>query len=509
MPSPSYLLPLDSSVDVPHKLRAALEDLESQFDLPTDKLNEITDEMLRSFAQGLSELPNDETKDTFMPMIPSYLQNIPHGKETGTYLALDLGGTNLRVCEVTLLGNSKWTMKQQKYKVSEALKVGEASALFDYIAGSVDHFLTEIGTSATEDEKLHLGFTFSFPVLQTALAAGTLINWTKGFECKNAVGKDVVQLLQDALDRKHIHVRTSALVNDTCGTLMAAAYERGDCLCGGIFGTGTNGAYVEQLDKLTKMGFQSDELEKNKKAGLDKMVVNTEWGAFDNERKVLPFTIFDSRVDRISINPRKQAYEKMISGMYLGEVTRNVLLHLVDSQVLFQGYSSKALNAHYGLDTAIMSALEAPSVPNSPQSGDGVSAIRTVLSSELDLAASLLSDADCIAAARVSEIVGTRGCRLAACAIAATVRQTGGDKPDWKPAKEGGKLVFGLDGSLVEFYPRFEQRVRDALKELLGEEVEQRVAIVMAKDGSGVGAALCAQAAQAMEQKGAATVEAK
>ncbi|GAA5850645.1 hypothetical protein JCM8547_001943 [Rhodosporidiobolus lusitaniae] len=501
MPSPHYLLPAQQLDEAP--LQAALEEIEQQFDLSTDRLKTIVDEMIRSFEQGLSELPTDETRDTFMPMIPSYLQHVPHGKEKGTFLALDLGGTNLRVCEVTLLGDSKWTMKQQKYKVSDALKVGEVTALFDYIAGSVDHFLTEIGTTATEDEKLHLGFTFSFPVLQTALAAGTLINWTKGFECKNAIGKDVVQLLQDALDRKHIHVRTSALVNDTCGTLMAAAYERGDCLCGGIFGTGTNGAYVEQIDKLTKMGYQSDELAKNKEAGLDKMVVNTEWGAFDNERKVLPFTIFDSRVDRISINPRKQAFEKMVSGMYLGEVTRNVLLHLVDAQLLFKGYSSKALNAHYGLDTAIMSALEAPFVPNSPQSGDSISAIRSVLSSELSLATSLLSDSSCLAAARVSEIVGTRGCRLAACAIAATVRQTGGDAKEWD---EGKKIVFGLDGSLVEFYPRFEQRTRDALREILGEEVEKRVAIELAKDGSGVGAALCAQAAQAMEEAGAKTV---
>ena len=36
----------------------------------------------------------------------------------------------------------------------------------------------------------------------------------------------------------------------------------------------------------------------------------------------------------------------------LGEVTRNVILHLVDLQVIFRGHSSKALNAHYGLDTA-------------------------------------------------------------------------------------------------------------------------------------------------------------
>ncbi|GAA6028139.1 hypothetical protein JCM8097_006875, partial [Rhodosporidiobolus ruineniae] len=147
-----------------------------------------------------------------------------------------------------------------------------------------------------------------------------------------------------------------------------------------------------------------------------------------------------------------------------------------------------------------MSALEAPFVPNSPASSDALSSIRTVLSTELNLATSLLSDADCLAAARVSEVVGTRGCRLAACAIAATVRQTGGDKDASK------SLVFGLDGSLVEFYPRFEQRTRDALREILGDEVQKRVRIELAKDGSGVGAALCAQAAAAMEEKGAATV---
>lgn len=128
-----------------------------------------------------------------------------------------------------------------------------------------------------------------------------------------------------------------------------------------------------------------------------------------------------------------------------------------------------------------MSALEAPSLPNSQESGDAVSHVRDVIHAQLGIAQALIGDADCVAAARVSEIVGTRGCRLSACAIAATVRQTGNDKPD------GDKVIFGLDGSLVEFYPRFEERVREALIEILGEAVEKRVSIVLAKDGSGVG----------------------
>jgi hexokinase len=61
---------------------------------------------------------------------------------------------------------------------------------------------------------LPLAMTFSFPVEQTALDSGVLLTWTKGFAAKNAIGKDVVKLLQDAFDRKHIHVKCVALVND-------------------------------------------------------------------------------------------------------------------------------------------------------------------------------------------------------------------------------------------------------------------------------------------------------
>lgn len=35
-----------------------------------------------------------------------------------------------RVCEVTLNGNQTFSLRQQKYKISETLKTGEAVALF-------------------------------------------------------------------------------------------------------------------------------------------------------------------------------------------------------------------------------------------------------------------------------------------------------------------------------------------------------------------------------------------
>ena len=61
----------------------------------------------------------------------------------------------------------------------------------------------------------------SFPVEQTAIDAGKLLTWTKGFSAKNAIGQDIVRLLQDAFDQKHIHVRCNALVNDVSLTLCS------------------------------------------------------------------------------------------------------------------------------------------------------------------------------------------------------------------------------------------------------------------------------------------------
>jgi hexokinase len=124
----------------------------------------------------------------------------------------------------------------------------------------------------------------SFPVEQTALDKGKLLTWTKGFAAKNAIGHDVVKLLQDALDRKQVHVRCSALVNDTVGTLLSRSYQSGPALIGAIFGTGTNGAYIDKVDTITKLG--EGAITESKKGGKDGgayMVVNTEWGAIDNQ----------------------------------------------------------------------------------------------------------------------------------------------------------------------------------------------------------------------------------
>ncbi|KAK9760317.1 hypothetical protein K7432_015801, partial [Basidiobolus ranarum] len=80
------------------KQTAALRELESQFALPETKLREIIDSFIKAMEEGL------EANGRNLAMIPTFVTGCPTGQEVGSYLALDLGGSNFRVCQVDLEG---------------------------------------------------------------------------------------------------------------------------------------------------------------------------------------------------------------------------------------------------------------------------------------------------------------------------------------------------------------------------------------------------------------------
>lgn len=150
-----YTISFPSSLTTPTmSLPEITKTFEPFFSLSDEHLNRIVERFRTEFTEGLASYGKDTA------MVPSFVTGVPDGSEQGTFLALDLGGTNLRVCEVQLFGSNKFEIKQQKYKVSDELKKGQARVLFDYIADSVDAFLTEIGSRSKGNEPLHLGFTF-------------------------------------------------------------------------------------------------------------------------------------------------------------------------------------------------------------------------------------------------------------------------------------------------------------------------------------------------------------
>ncbi|KAJ1954217.1 hypothetical protein GGI12_005844, partial [Dipsacomyces acuminosporus] len=322
MASPSSSSPYPINGATPEQ-QSAVDALARQFLLTDERLGAIIKEFRRRMEEG------NASDGKVLKMIPSYVTRRPTGKETGSYYAIDLGGTNLRVLRVTLNGDGTVATEHQKFTLTEEAKT---STLFDFIAQSIETFLDERNLRPTgQDPPIHVGFTFSYPVLQTSISSGTLVQWTKGLSAPGCVGRDVVRLMQDALLRLGLRVKIVALVNDTVGTLLSAAYRDPSSQMGIIFGTGSNACYWEALDNVSKW--------KGKNPSSNEMVLNIEWGAFDGDVdsggfSVLPYTPHDIKLDRKSINPRKQPYEKMISGMYLGEIARNIVLWLADQRLI-------------------------------------------------------------------------------------------------------------------------------------------------------------------------------
>lgn len=54
-------------------------------------------------------------------------------------------------------------------------------------------------------------------------------------------------------------------------------------MIGAIFGTGTNGAYIDRVETIEKLGEAAiAEAKKGGPTAGEFMVINTEWGAIDN-----------------------------------------------------------------------------------------------------------------------------------------------------------------------------------------------------------------------------------
>ena len=69
------------------------------------------------------------------------------------------------------------------YNISDNMKHGPVDALYDVMAQRMLEFAEDCGqdvSTAEGGKPPVVGFCFSFPVDQTALDAGSLIQWTKG-----------------------------------------------------------------------------------------------------------------------------------------------------------------------------------------------------------------------------------------------------------------------------------------------------------------------------------------
>ncbi|VDO85495.1 unnamed protein product [Heligmosomoides polygyrus] len=402
-------------------------------------------------------------------MLPTYVRAVPNGEEHGDFLALDLGGTNFRILLIRLNGREA-EMTGKVYSVPESIMHGTGESLFDHVAECLARFMEDQGIPFTR--KLPLGFTFSFPCEQAGLSSAKLIRWTKGFKVSKCEGKDIGRMLKEACGRRtDIDIDVVAILNDTVGTLMACAFKENTCQIGVIIGTGTNACYMEQLDKIPKL---QDEL---KDDGLpDEMIINTEWGAFGDDGALkFIYTKFDREVDKVSLNPGKQIFEKMISGLYLGELVRTVLKSLAQEGLIFGGQTA-ALQEKGRFSTRFISDIENDLI------GDEEKTFQNTEKILVELGVKKLTKTDCANVAYVCSVVSARAAHMLAAGIATLINRM--QRP---------LVTVGIDGSVYRFHPKFPQLLDDKIAELIDDNL--RYKLMLSEDGSGIGAAIVAAVA--------------
>ncbi|XP_061672853.1 hexokinase-2 isoform X2 [Syngnathoides biaculeatus] len=426
--------------------------------LSDENLMDISMRFRREMDKGLCR---DTNPTAVVKMLPTYVRSTPDGTEQGEFLALDLGGSTFRVLLVTVMANGeqKVDMENQIYTIPEHLMRGCGSELFDHIAECLANFLEKLGI---KDKKLPLGFTFSFPCQQSKLDESVLISWTKAFRANGVEGKDVVNLLQRSVNKRgDIRVDIMAVINDTVGTMMTCGYDDRNCEIGLIVGTGTNACYMEQMRNLEVL--DGDE---------GQMCVNTEWGAFGDDGTLEDLrTDFDREIDAGSLNPGKQLFEKMIGGMYIGELVRLILVRMTKDQLLFQGKTTSQLLMTGKFPTNYMYSIDS-------DKEEGLMSTQNVLQS-LGLDPTL---EDCLVTQRVCQIVSTRAAHLCAATLVAVLRQIRDNK-----ATEKLRTTIGVDGSVYKNYQEFSRKLHKMVRRLVP---DCDVRFLRSEVGSGKGAAM-------------------
>lgn len=253
---------------------------------------------------------------------------------------------------------------------------------------------------------------------------------------------------------------------------MARSYSDPQCRVGVILGTGTNACYLERISAIPKWKSTGTGSDTGTGTG---MVINMEWGGFGSQAgsTALPLTSIDNAIDASSPNVGQQRYEKMISGMYLGEMVRLLALEAWGSGAAGGGGSKAAAALSSSGGAVLESKVVGAGIAD--ESSD-LSSLDAALRSQAVPVETTLDERRLLA--DLCTLVMRRAARLTCAGLAAVMHQMGTD---------GSGVTVGIDGSVYQANPKFQQWMRECLGEL-----GVKCSLVNAEDGSGLGAALVA-----------------
>jgi hexokinase len=167
------------------------DDLEQELDAFVQPLL-FDDNLVHNLAYQFSKVYEELAIRSDEQFLPTPVTKLPTGQETGQFLAIDVGGTNLRVAFIELLGDaeelpaangverSRETIRnaqrprvrrtlEKAWPIGEHLKMDKTEDLFAWIGDCIaevvgDRLTSDMGKVAAPEE-LPMGITFSFPMM--------------------------------------------------------------------------------------------------------------------------------------------------------------------------------------------------------------------------------------------------------------------------------------------------------------------------------------------------------
>merc|ERR1712004_624627 len=120
-------------------------------------------------------------------------------------------------------------------------------------------------------------------------------------------------------------------------------------------------------------------------------------------------------VDQMSVNPGKQIFEKMISGMYMGELVRQVLVDLMKDDLIFVGCDREKLLERGSFFTRYASEIESDPVGEYTRARQAME--------ELGMDPDEITDEDCSSLRYVCEAVSRRASMMASAGVTALLKK--------------------------------------------------------------------------------------
>jgi len=405
----------------------------------------------------------------YAKLLPVKLGN-PSGKEKGLFLTLDVGGTNVRVSLVLLKGAESVVLNSDEYKLGPGDIKGSGEEFFKRLAGLIKTFMDNNGLSSKH--AIPLGFTFPFPLDQKDIHHGRLVEWRKGYDLSQVIGKDVTGFLEQALVNTGIrNVPVVSVSNDIIALHMAAAYENDEYLLACSVGTGGNISFRAMLGEDGVIIPSAD----------GDYIIDTEPGNFNLGAVLGQLTSYDERLIAYSGYDYLRL-STLTSGRYLGELTRLILAEQIANGNLFGGIIPEKLKDQGGLTTEDMAFIE----------GDTSFALTNIRAFFENAGAGRIDRDEAKAIQEICLMVSTRAARIMASVIGSTYKtvEPGAVKP----------LTIALGGAMFEKYPGFAQRVLDTLVEMYGEEKIQKGQVIAKASTKGAASiAACARLSYAVQ----------